>query len=80
MIETEYSHGSYGIAAATEDKKDVSYIQDAAVALQQMVPPELVRAMSPEQRQAAEKKLVRKIDIRLLPMLILMYIMNYLGQ
>jgi sugar phosphate permease len=36
--------------------------------------------MSPEQRKAAEKSLVRKIDIRLLPMIVLMYIMNYLDR
>lgn len=42
--------------------------------------PELVRVMTPEQRAAAEKKLVRKIDLRLLPMTIIMYIMNYLDR
>ncbi|KAL3421896.1 pantothenate transporter liz1 [Phlyctema vagabunda] len=43
-------------------------------------PPVLVRAMSSEQRASAEKALVRKIDFRLLPMVILMYIMNYLDR
>ncbi len=43
-------------------------------------PPALVAAMSPEQRISAENKLKRKIDTRLLPMIILMYIMNYLGE
>lgn len=43
-------------------------------------PPALVKAMSPEQRRHAERALVRKIDIRLLPMVILMYIMNYLDR
>jgi hypothetical protein len=40
--------------------------------------PEAIRNLSPEERLAAEKKLVRRIDFRLLPMLVLMYIMNYL--
>lgn len=43
-------------------------------------PPELVKAMSPEQRAAAEKKLKAKIDLRLMPMIVLMYIMNYLDR
>ncbi|KAK4690228.1 MFS transporter, ACS family, pantothenate transporter, partial [Lecanoromycetidae sp. Uapishka_2] len=43
-------------------------------------PPELVRDLAPEERVNLEKKLVRKIDTRLLPMIILMYIMNYLDR
>ncbi|KAF2997991.1 hypothetical protein E8E13_006907 [Curvularia kusanoi] len=42
--------------------------------------PPLVAAMSQEQRVAAEAKLRKKIDTRLLPMIILMYIMNYLDR
>ena len=42
--------------------------------------PPLVAAMSQEQRVAAETKLRKKIDTRLLPMIILMYIMNYLDR
>lgn len=42
--------------------------------------PPLVAAMSQEQRAAAEAKLRKKIDTRLLPMIILMYIMNYLDR
>ena len=43
-------------------------------------PPPLVAAMSQEYRMEAEAKLRRKIDTRLLPMIILMYIMNYLDR
>jgi len=42
--------------------------------------PEGIRMLSPEQRQKAEKALVRKIDFRLLPMIVLMYILNYLDR
>jgi len=45
-----------------------------------MEPPPLVREMSPEYRIAIEAKLKRKIDLRLMPMIILMYIMNYLDR
>lgn len=40
-----------------------------------LVPPPLVASMSQEQRLHAEAKLRKKIDTRLLPMIILMYIM-----
>ena len=43
-------------------------------------PPEIIRNMSPEERRALEKKLIRKIDFRLLPMIVLMYIMNYIDR
>ena len=43
-------------------------------------PPELVVKLSPEERAHAERALTKKIDLRLLPMLILMYIMNYLDR
>ena len=36
--------------------------------------------LTPEERAVAERALVRKIDTRLLPMLVLMYIMNYLDR
>lgn len=42
--------------------------------------PELVRDLSPEERHELEAKLKRKIDLRLMPMVILMYIMNYLDR
>ncbi|KAF2715665.1 pantothenate transporter liz1 [Pleomassaria siparia CBS 279.74] len=42
--------------------------------------PPLVVAMTRERRIEAENRLRRKIDIRLLPMIILMYIMNYLDR
>ena len=41
-----------------------------------LVPPPLVAAMTPERRAEAEAKMRRKIDMRLMPMVILMYIMN----
>lgn len=43
-------------------------------------PPELVRNLTPEEREHIEKALTRKIDLRILPMLIIIYIMNYLDR
>lgn len=42
--------------------------------------PEFLRERSNEERNALEKKLKRKIDLRLMPMLVLIYIMNYLDR
>jgi MFS family permease len=42
--------------------------------------PVYVANLTPEEREKAEKALVRKIDIRLLPMVIIMYILNYLDR
>lgn len=43
-------------------------------------PPPLVKDLSSSERQRLELALVRKIDLRLLPMITLMYIMNYLDR
>lgn len=43
-------------------------------------PPEIIARLGPEGRLALEAKLRRKIDLRLLPMVILMYIMNYIDR
>lgn len=45
-----------------------------------MVPPEIIGNMTPEHRAAVEKRLKRKIDLRLLPSLIIMYILNYIDR
>ena len=55
-------------------------IQDVPTITTRREPPEFVKDLSPEERLRLETALVRKIDFRLLPMLILMYIMNYLDR
>lgn len=45
-----------------------------------IVAPQWIRDLTPEQRVEIENKLKTKIDFRLLPMVILMYIMNYLDR
>ena len=42
--------------------------------------PSLLRDLSEDELRSLEKKLVRKIDTRLLPTLIVIYIMNYLDR
>ncbi|KAL1835788.1 hypothetical protein VTJ49DRAFT_6052 [Mycothermus thermophilus] len=43
-------------------------------------PPELISKLTAEEREQLEKKLKRKIDLRLLPAVIIMYIMNYIDR
>jgi hypothetical protein len=45
-----------------------------------MQPPEFLRHMTLEQRLELETALKRKIDMRLMPMIILMYILNYIDR
>ncbi len=42
--------------------------------------PEFIRNMTPEVRQATELRLRKKLDLRIMPMIVLMYIMNYLDR
>lgn len=43
-------------------------------------PPEFLVHLSAEERHQLEAKLKRKIDLRLMPAIILMYILNYIGS
>ena len=42
--------------------------------------PPLVKGLSSDERERLERALIRKIDFRLLPMIVLMYILNYLDR
>jgi hypothetical protein len=42
--------------------------------------PDFIRNMTAEERIDVENRLRRKIDIRLMPMIVIMYIMNYLDR
>ncbi|KAG6032939.1 hypothetical protein E4U41_007079 [Claviceps citrina] len=43
-------------------------------------PPEVIRRWTAEERHRHEKKLLRKIDLRVLPMIVTMYILNYIDR
>lgn len=43
-------------------------------------PPEIIRQLTPDERERLEKKLLRKIDFRILPMIVIMYILNYIDR
>lgn len=58
-----------GKVSPTEFQEDVP-----GVPASKHQPPPYVKSLSAEQRHIAERALVRKIDLRLLPMIILMYV------
>ena len=62
-----------------EDKiiVDAATVQAVSRGLQ---PPAFLLNMTAEERINMEKRLMRKIDTRLLPMIILMYILNYIDR
>ena len=53
---------------------------DTNTSARRLQPPPEIASLSRDERAAIEKKLMRQIDWRLLPVLILMYIMNYLDR
>lgn len=86
----EKALGGGDVESGSDGKGQSHHVDDAkdstvapAVSLQPtrtFEAPESVRNMTPEERKAAETKLKRKIDVRLMPMIILMYILNYLDR
>lgn len=77
------SRHSQDVEVADVDKSYVDNIENVANANKpnpRKEAPAYVAGLSPGERAAAEKALVRKIDIRLLPMIIIMYILNYLDR
>ncbi|CCC09036.1 hypothetical protein SMACR_03135 [Sordaria macrospora] len=61
--------------SASRDNPDHHHGQRAA-----LQPPPWIAALSPEERRNLEKKLKRKIDLRLMPAIIIMYILNYIDR
>ena len=76
-----------GAYEASDDEEGVAQyishsvtLDDPGTARRRREAPPLVRDLSHEERARLERALVRKIDLRLLPMIILMYILNYLDR
>lgn len=62
------------------DEKDLNASGFALQTGRTLEPPELIRNMTKEQRRIVETRLKRKIDLRLMPPIIVMYILNYLDR
>lgn len=63
-------------ASKVDDAETASSTQDRT---QERMPP-LLRGLSTEEREKLNRHVTKKIDWRLLPMMLLMYIMNYLDR
>ena len=76
-----------GADQGSDDKKGIAQhishrvsLDHAGTGRRRREAPPLVRDLSADERARLERALVRKIDLRLLPMIILMYILNYLDR
>ncbi|KAI0159938.1 major facilitator superfamily domain-containing protein [Hypoxylon sp. FL1284] len=69
-----------GDDAKTIDADSRSLRQGETDAVYIVQKPPLIRDLSDEEYGILEKKLIRKMDFRLMPMVILIYIMNYLDR
>lgn len=66
--------------AVEESRMETSSLKLEAAVTADRGMPECLRNMTEEQRNELEKRLLRKVDRRLLPMMIIIYIMNYLDR
>ena len=63
------------------DKAQIEQADDASPGQRRNIqPPELLQGLSYNERQSLEARVRKKIDLRLLPMMVLMYIMNYIDR
>lgn len=69
----EQNQDSIEAKAAAADVEDVKVLQDENM-------PEILRQFSTDELQAMEKKLVRRIDFRSLPILIILFLLNILDR
>ena len=74
------NHLEQGNDFAERRLSDAEYLKRGSVEDAAHEPPATVASWSPEERHRREVALVRKIDLRLIPMIILMYILNYLDR
>ena len=72
----DYVHHGSEENSTSDDKRAPPDLREdvEGVARSKREPPPYVSSLSPEQREIAERALVRKIDIRLIPPIIIMYV------
>jgi len=72
---------SSSVTESAVNAKDPAFYKEDAVSVVEATPlPETLQGLSKDEIRLLEKKLVRRIDLRLLPMLVIMYILNYLDR
>jgi hypothetical protein len=71
----------YDETASADEKPAAAAIEDSGQQQRMtMEPPEFIRGLTPEERHRLETQLKRKVDVRLLPAIIIMYILNYIDR
>jgi len=68
------------MGSVMNSKETALYKEEAASDVEVATLPSTLQGLSKEEIRVLEKKLVRRIDLRLLPMLVIMYILNYLDR
>ena len=79
-IDTAPAQADYKQGVDLEIKPDNYENEHVTASKTGLQPPPYVASLSPEERRKVEKALVRKIDLRLIPPIILMYILNYIDR
>ncbi|KAK3327590.1 major facilitator superfamily domain-containing protein [Cercophora scortea] len=77
-IENPHSYPESG--ASGDEKVTASKVEDANAPRGLREPPPFIQSLTAEEREVLEVHLKRKIDTRLLPAIILMYILNYIDR
>jgi len=71
--------GARGIESSSDDKIQSNHVDGldpvaAVPSKKKFEAPEFIRNMSPEERASVEASLKKKIDLRLMPMIVIMYV------
>ena len=66
------------MAAVEDDAKDSKLIENTEATPGHQTYDDDGELLLPERRAVAEKQLVRKLDVRLLPAIVLIFILNYI--
>ncbi|KAK4241655.1 putative tartrate transporter [Achaetomium macrosporum] len=80
MADPTFEKNSKGDEMGSTDEKAATTTVEDDTRLQRNQPPEVIRNLAPEDRVRLEKLLKRKLDYRILPAIIIMYIMNYIDR
>jgi len=76
-----YDESGRATGESSDEKPTAS--PDDAVSIRRpggLEPPEFIKGLTVEEREELERLLKRKIDMRLLPAIIVMYILNYIDR
>ena len=70
-------HGLEDVSKTSVERESNLSLQYARTPLE---PPESVRRLTTDERAKLERRLVQKMDLRILPMIVIMYVLNYLDR